>query len=135
MKNVCLIISMFAFVACASNEKAEEKNPFNAITLKEKIIEGKTSQAEVLETFGAPDITTESEQKEDVWTYAKTSTKNQGSSAGIGALALFLPGPLYGVGGSFDKHEDETATKSVSVIIKFNKKKIVKSYSISRSKI
>lgn len=135
MKNLCLVISMFAFVACATNEKTEEKNPFNAITLKEKIIEGKTTQSEILETFGAPDITTESEQKEDVWTYAKTSTKNQGTSAGVGALALFLPGPLYGIGGSFDKHEDETATKSVSVIIKFNKKKIVKSYSISRSKI
>ncbi len=135
MKNVCLILSMFAFVACASNEKSEEKNPFNPITLKEKIIEGKTSQAEILETFGAPDITTESEQKEDVWTYAKSSTKHDGTSTGIGALALFLPGPLYGVGGSFDKNESETATKSVSVIIKFNKKKIVRSYTISRSKI
>lgn len=135
MKLLTLALCSLLFVSCASNDKKEETNPFNPLTLKEKIVEGKTSQAEVLDAFGAPDITTETESKEDVWTYAKTTTKKEGSSAGIGALAIFFPGPLLGVGGDLEKHEDETATKSVSVTIRFNKKKIVKSYTISKTKV
>ena len=37
-----LAIALLA-VSCASNDKKNEKNPFDALTLKEVLIEGKTS--------------------------------------------------------------------------------------------
>ena len=137
MKSICvsLIATTFLLTGCASTEKTKEKNPFDAITLKENLIEGKTTQTQVLETFGAPDMTLEDERKEDVWTYSRSKYESETDRAGISALAVFLPGPLAAIGGSVDNETYESSSKMITVTLKFNKKKILKSYTISKSKV
>lgn len=56
MKNLIALISIALLaVSCASADKTE-KNPFDTITLKETLVEGKTSQTKIAQVFGAPDI-------------------------------------------------------------------------------
>lgn len=135
MKTLLLITISLSLFSCASTEPEKFKNPFDAITLKEKIIQGKTSQTEILETFGAPEITTTSDSNEDIWTYVKTSHESESNGVNADVLAVFLPASLYAIGGGVNHNKSESSNKNTSVIIKFNKNKIVKSYSISKTRI
>ncbi len=135
MKTFMTMISIALItVSCASNSKKEEKNPFDALTLKETLKEGITSQAEVLKIFGAPDITTEDKTKQDVWVYSKHNTASETNGYGAGALA-FLPGPLSAVGGFLDGEKNESASKTVTLTLVFNKKKILKDYALTKVRI
>lgn len=134
MKKFMTAVSIALLVtSCASTEK-NEKNPFDALTLKETLKEGKTSQTEVVQTFGAPDITTEDTTKNDVWIYSKH--KNESSSNGISAGALaFLPGMLSLVGGAVDADKSESSSKTVTLTLLFDKNKKLKSYQLTKIRI
>lgn len=129
------LTSLLLLASCASENTTPTKNPFNALTLKENLIEGKTSQTEMLQSFGAPDIVTESSSKEDIWTYSQVKRESSGGSIGAGLLG-FIPlagAPLAGIYGSVNK--DESSSKTVTLIVYFDKKKVLKSYSLSKVKI
>jgi hypothetical protein len=129
------ITSMFLLASCATESERNTKNPFDPLTLKENLIEGKTTQTEMLQTFGAPDMVTESSSKEDVWTYNQVKHESKGNSIG-GGLIGFIPiagAPLADIWGS--TRNDESSSKSVTLLVIFNKKKIVKSYSLNKVKI
>jgi hypothetical protein len=134
MKSILSITLLFSLVSCATND-VQTQNPFNAVTLKEKIIEGKTTQNEVLETFGAPEITTLDESKEEVWTYAKHSQESESKGLDTDMLGVFMPSPFRWAWVDVNYNKHETASKATTVSIRFNKSKIVKSYIISRSKV
>lgn len=121
-------------LSCASENKTPEKNPFDALTLKQNLIEGKTTQLQVLEVFGAPDITLENNKKEDVWTYSRSKQESESLGGGVGALAAFIPGPLALIGGNVDASKSETSSKMITVTLRFDRKKILKNYSITKSK-
>lgn len=135
MKKFITITLLALLTSCASTDKANEKNPFDAITLKENLHEGKTTQIQIIETFGAPDITTQDENKNDSWTYAKSKTEREGLGIGTGALAMFLPGPLALVGANVNHEKSSTSSKTVTVTMTFDQNKILKGYTISKSKI
>lgn len=135
MKMLLIILSISLLTAsCASNPKKEEKNPFDALTLKETPKEGVTSQTEILKTFGAPDITSEDKSKQDVWVYSKHNTSSESNGFAAGALA-FLPRPLSLVGGVLDGEKSEVASKTVTLTLVFNKKKVLKDYYLTKVKI
>lgn len=121
-------------VSCASNEKKEEKNPFDALTLKEVLQEGKTSQMEVVQAFGAPDITTEDTTKNDVWVYSKHKNESQSNGYAAGAIA-FLPGVWSAVGRMMDREKQESSSKTVTLTLVFNKKKVLSSYQLTKVRI
>lgn len=127
--------SLLLLVSCASESTTNIKNPFNALTLKENLIEGKTTQTQMLQAFGAPDIVTESSSKEDIWTYSQVKRESTGGSVGAGLLG-FIPVagvPLAGIYGSVNK--DESSSKTVTLMVYFDKKKVLKSYSLNKVKI
>jgi len=128
-----LAIALFA-VSCASNDKKDEKNPFDALTLKEVLIEGKTSQAEIVNTFGAPDITTEDSSKNDVWVYSKHKNESERSGYVAGAVAL-MPGMWSLVGGAIDGDKSESSSKTVTLTLSFAKKKTLKAYRLTKVRI
>jgi outer membrane protein assembly factor BamE (lipoprotein component of BamABCDE complex) len=136
MKNFMKLISIALIVsACATNDKtAKEKNPFDALTLKETLTEGKTSQAEIAQTFGAPDITTEDTSKNDVWIYSKHNSSSENNGFRTGALA-FLPGMLSVVGGMVDSEKSETSSKTVTLTLSFDKNKKLKNYRLTKVRI
>ncbi|AUN96856.1 hypothetical protein C0V70_01790 [Bacteriovorax stolpii] len=135
MKNLMITISIaLILTSCASSSKKEEKNPFDALTLKETLKEGLTTQTEVLKAFGAPDITTEDKTKQDVWVYSKHNVASESNGYAVGALA-FLPGPFSLAGGVLDGDKSETSSKTITLTLVFNKKKILKDYSLTKVRI
>jgi len=91
---------------------------------------GKTSQVEVLEAFGAPNISTLDSQAQEVWVYERQATVTSSSSSG------FSIGMLLGAGGSdvaggaglgFGKSKSNASQtqRSMTLIIKFGPDKKV----------
>lgn len=129
------LLSLILLTSCASEAEKNTKNPFDALTLKENLIEGKTNQTEMLATFGAPDIVTEDSSKQDVWTYNQVKHESSGGTIGGGVLG-WLPTPaaaLVDVYGSVRK--DESSSKSVTLMVYFDSKKIVRSYTLNKIKM
>ncbi len=127
-------LSLLVIASCSSTPEKDTKNPFDPITLKENLIEGKTTQTQMLQAFGAPDMITEDSSKEDVWTYSQTKQESKGSNIGAGLFG-FMPIPvasLIDLNGSLSKNE--TSSKSISLIVCFDKKKIVKNYRLNKMK-
>ena len=63
---------------------------------------GKTTQAQLIETFGAPDMVTEDGSKEDIWAYnqRKSESSNSGISSGMLAFLPIAPLAAFDIGGS-----------------------------------
>ena len=134
-KFLSLAISLILAVSCASQSEKDTKNPFDPSTLKENLVEGKTTQTQMMQTFGAPDMVTEDSSKEDVWTYSQTKHVSNGSNLNSGITA-FLPIPMLAwadIGGGVSNNE--SASKSVTLMVYFNKKKVLKSYQINKVKL
>jgi hypothetical protein len=109
-------------IGCAtfprSNEPTQKSN-LTSGTVKKEIIKGETSQAEVLELFGAPNIITKNSDDDEVWNYNKMSfEKVSGSDSG---------GIIFW-GGS--RAMSTATTKSFDLIIVFDENDVVKDYSV-----
>jgi hypothetical protein len=87
-----------------------------------KLKQGVTTQAEVLAAFGAPNIATFDSNGQEVWTYQKYATVTQSSSSD-GYLTIFL------AGAERSRSSSESSSRTMTLIIKFNKEKIVSDFS------
>ena len=83
-----------------------------------KVEVGKTSKIEILETFGAPNITTRDSSGDEVWTYQRQAQANQSSSQS-GYWTIILAGKTSKASGF------ETSSRMMTLIIKFNNNDIV----------
>ena len=86
-----------------------------SLTLKKNV----TTQAEVVETFGAPNIVTSNGDGEEVWTYQKNATVSSGSSSS-GYATIILAGTSSSNSGF------EQSSRTMTLIIKFREVKGVK---------
>lgn len=94
---------------------------------------GQTTQAEVLETFGAPNITTMDATGQEMWVYDRhatvTSDKSGGFSIGLGiGGGGGGVGALGGLGFGQKKSKSESSSRTMTLIIKFNGAKIVSDF-------
>lgn len=79
---------------------------------------GKTTKAEVVETFGAPNITTRDGDGNEVWTYQRQAQVNQ-SSSNSGFIFVIIAGKSSNASGF------ESSSRMMTLIIKFDKDDIV----------
>ncbi|WP_423909915.1 hypothetical protein [Candidatus Spongiihabitans sp.] len=82
---------------------------------------GETTKAEVLETFGAPNITTRDGAGREVWTYQRAAQVSQ-SSAQSGYWTLILVGQSSQVSGF------ESSSRMMTLIIKFDENDVVNDF-------
>jgi len=116
-----LILSMTACVSGGSQPGDKTNLTFGAV--KQNIVKGQTSQTEVIQLLGSPNITSKNKNGQEVWTYSRTgSTSEQSSTAG---------GFIF-IGGS--KAVDTTSVSTFDLIITFNDGDVVEDYSIVTSK-
>ena len=106
-------------VATAPVAEPTERNRLTSgqvqLTLKKNV----TTQSEVLEAFGAPNLVTLNSEGEDVWTYQKNATVAKAtSSSAYGTIILF--------GGSSKTAGFEQSSRTMTLIIKFRDKDGVK---------
>ncbi len=79
---------------------------------------GTTTKANVLETFGAPNVTTRDGGGQEVWTYQRQAQVSQSSSKS-GYWTVIL------AGGSSDAAGFESTSRMITLIIKFDENDVV----------
>lgn len=117
-----ICMSSFALISCATFPRANEtseKSNLTPATVKYQIIKGHTTQGEVLEILGAPNIITKNRDNDEVWNYNKMSFESIGGTDSGGLIFW---------GGS--RAMSTTTTKSFDLIIIFDENDIVKDYSM-----
>lgn len=87
-----------------------------------KLLNGKTTKAEVLEWFGAPNIATK-DAKGEVWNYTRQGTSSQIRTSTVGAWLL-----LGGVESSSSR--GQSGSYSFDLLIRFNNDDVVVDYKV-----
>lgn len=126
MKKILFILLTLIIVGCSNNTtviEPEQKSNLTVGMIKTKIIEGKTTQDEILKLFGAPNIITTNSEGKEVWNYNKSSYQSgsQGKSSGWSLLLA---------GNSKSSVLSTSSTASMDLIITFNKRNIVETYKV-----
>jgi hypothetical protein len=125
---IVLLFLLIFNVSCQTTTPNESKNsPYTHGNVQLTLKKGITTQAEVLENFGSPNITTIDSEGNEVWTYQKHATvsKSQESNT-YGTVILF--------GGGSGSSGFEQSSRTMTLIIKFDdSKKVVDFKSMSTS--
>ena len=111
----------FGLAGCVTSQ-APQKSNLTPGVVKTQVVKGQTSQADILGLLGAPNIVAKNKEGEEVWTYSRQSFDSESGGFG-GGLLLF--------GGS--KAFSSAFSNSFDLIITFDKKDIVKDYSVVSS--
>jgi len=132
MQKLALAMVMAVLIAGGAAAK-DTDNSTNSLThgmAQMTLHVGQTTQVEVLETFGSPNITTLDAQGQEVWVYDRqatvTSTGNSGFSIGM-LLGGVGGGVAGGSGLGFGKSKSKSmqTQRSMTLIIKFGADKKV----------
>jgi outer membrane protein assembly factor BamE (lipoprotein component of BamABCDE complex) len=119
-------LTIVALAACQSQHKEDptpaQKSALTPGGVKLNLVKGQTTQAQVLEAFGTPDLVTHNGDQW-IWTYDKTSYEYERRSDY--ATAIF-------VGQSGDRVR--SSSKSTLLIVYFNDKDIVTDFRMSAIK-
>jgi hypothetical protein len=117
-------VAAIALPACAHTETASEPAPNSPLThgnVQMNLQAGKTSQTEVLEKFGPPNIASIDSSGNEVWTYQRQATVQQSSSENkYWTVVLF--------GGSKRNSGFEQTQRTATLIIKFDSNKLVSDF-------
>lgn len=109
-------------VGCASPpssmESTVQNSPFTHGNVQLTLKKGVTTQAEVLETFGAPNVATVDSDGNEVWTYQKNATVSKtNENSAYGTVILF--------GGRSSSSGFEQSSRTMTLILKFDASKKV----------
>ena len=121
---------------------SSQDREFTLGRVQQKIYRG-MSQASVAESLGSPNIVTKDDVGDETWVYDKIATEasysnDKGSASGLAGAG----GPagsvliLGGLLGSYERSAGASATtqRTLTVVIKFNKKQQVKDFSYHSTK-
>ena len=101
---------------------------------KKHIVPGETTQAEVIEVFGTPNIITRKSGGE-MWVYDKVSSRQTSAAFGIGGLGGGAGGGGAGGGGlAAGAASSERSETTVMLIVYFDQNDVVRDYKISQTK-
>lgn len=124
------IVAVLALCAATSSVAGDQPNTLTHGMAQMYLRVGTTTQMEVLEAFGGPNVATLDSDGREVWAYDRfatvTATKDSGFS--IGMLVGAGGGDVAGGGGlgfGSSKSKASTSTRSMTLIIKFGPDKRV----------
>ena len=121
MKIILVLITSFLLLtACVTApEPLTKKNSELTQGMVQMNLEvGKTNKAEVLNTFGGPNITTRDSNGNEVWTYQRAAQISQSSSQS-GYWTIIIAGKSGSAAGF------ETSSRMITLIIKFDQNDVV----------
>ena len=104
--------------APAPQPLTERNSALTQGNIQMNLVVGQTTKAEVLETFGAPNITTRDGSGREVWTYQRAAQVSQSSSR-IGYWTVILGGQSSEASGF------ESGSRMITLIIKFDSGDVV----------
>lgn len=112
------LTAIFLSIGCTSiPTPLDEQKKLTHGAVQMHLEKGVTTQNDVLQNFGAPNITTVDAYGNEVWTYQKNATLSRTTESG----AIFL------IGG-FGSSGFQRSSRTMTLIIKFNSDKVVKDF-------
>lgn len=117
-------------------------SPLSYGTVTSQVVKGKTTQLELLQIFGGPNIATTDRDGVETWVYERSATQTDvqaGSQAaqGTASLGAFFKYVELQAGGSIARSATQSSTsssiRSLTVIVKFAADKTVADYSVRAS--
>lgn len=114
-----LVACLLPFAGCVTESVETRPSNLTPGMTKKFIVPGKTSQAEVMEIFGPPNLVTHKDGTE-IWTYDQVSQEITSSG---GFLTIILAG--YG------RQRVSSHRRSTMLIIYFNARDVVQDYRLS----
>lgn len=124
MKSINLLLLVLITTSCASDKSSQTK--INALEISEKLVKGKTTQAQVLENFGAPDIV-EKTPEGDMWAYNRHA--NESKSMGGGVSHYISSAALWNwTGMHVGADQSSSSTNTASLILYFQRNKTLSTY-------
>lgn len=123
MKLLQITLIALLSISCASKSS---QSKINSLEVSEKLAKGKTTQAEVLENFGAPDIV-EKTPEGDMWAYNRHT--NESGSVGGNVSHYISQAALWNwTGMSIGGSQSSSSTKTASLVLYFGKDKKLATY-------
>lgn len=125
MKATAPLLFAIAAVACVqtpSTTPVDDRN--SALTqgnVQMNIAVGQTTKAEVLETFGAPNVTTRDGSGQETWSYQRAATASQSSSSEEAWSVIFY-------GQSREAAGFSQTSRMMTLIIKFDENDVVSDF-------
>lgn len=123
-----------ALSSCQSKPKMDTKTNLTFGAVKSRIVKGQTTQSEIISLLGSPNITSKNREGNEVWTYAKQSSRQEDTKATMGGGLLGTGAILGGLFGGASKAVSTTSVNTFDLIIIFDQSDIVKDYSVIASK-
>ena len=117
---ILLFFSLLFSISCNSykygaNAEPTQKSNLTFGVVISKIIKGNTTQSEILEIFGAPNLVSKNKSNNEVWSYNKMSVVNKQGGTDF----------LFG-----ERASQSSSTQSFDLIITFDSNDIVSDYSV-----
>ncbi|MDE0360342.1 MAG: hypothetical protein OXI12_04525 [Gammaproteobacteria bacterium] len=121
-----------ALAGCAApfQPVTERNSPLTQGNVQMNVLVGQTTKADVLETFGAPNVTTRDGDGNEVWSYQRAARVTQSSSqSGLWSIILAPGGRGVGGGvGSSSSTGFETTSRMMTLIIEFGADDVVEDF-------
>ncbi len=120
---ITLFLAYLFLSGCATNETEQvERSNLTAGMVKKTIIEGVTTQNEILKVFGAPNIITKNKSGNEVWTYDTVSVVKSGEEGYWNVI-------VGGVSGG----KSSSSTRTFTLMIEFDNNDVVEKCSYRAS--
>lgn len=120
---------LFGCMTAAQHQKSLHSTQEREMTLGivQKEIRAGMSQADVATSLGSPNIVTKDSSGKETWVYDKIATEASYSKSNVYGTILIL-------GFSRDAGAVSSSQKTLTIVIKFNEKNLVESFSYHASK-
>ena len=107
-------------------------DPVTAGNAKRNLVPGQTTQQQVIETFGAPNLVTRSGDGTETWTYERVAYDSSWMGGGGGVSAGGIPGGPAVVGGGlgFGGGTSSSGSRTVTLIVYFDSTDHVRDYRV-----
>lgn len=125
-----LVLAATVLTGCMQSnsepQPAPQKSNLTYGTVKSQIVKGQTTQTEVIQLLGSPNMVSKTKNGDEVWTYSKQSydASSKGSAYGVG---------LIFAGFSGGKSQRSTSVSTFDLMITFDQNDVVKDYSVVSS--
>ena len=136
MKCLSCVMAVVLMASPAYSKDKQDNDSANMLThgmVQMTLNVGQTTQADILEKFGGPNVTSIDGSGQEMWVYDRHATVTADSSSGfsIGMLIGAGGGDVGGGGGlGFGKKKSKSSqsSRSMTLIIKFDRNKVVSDF-------
>lgn len=124
---IAVILGLFSVLAgCSAKSNASANDEKMTVATVQKEIRVGMPSADVVEALGAPNLVTTDAERREVWVYDKVSTQVQSSGASSGVWLL-----IFGAG--TNRQETSSSQRTLTIIIKFDEKGLVRDFAYRTS--